>query len=42
LAFGLLSSLHSMKSVFVHGVGFGLGVGLAHMRKPKPTNYQTR
>lgn len=42
LAFGLLSSLHSMKSVVVHGVGFGLGVGLAQLRKPKPTNCQTR
>jgi hypothetical protein len=38
----LLNSLHSMKSVVVHGVGFGLGVGLAQLRKPKPTNCQTR
>jgi len=42
LAFGLLSSLHSMKSVAAHGLGFGLGFGLAKMRKPEQINCQTR
>lgn len=40
--FVLLASIQSLGSVLVHLLGFVLGVGLAHDRKPGVPNYQTR